>query len=228
MAGAVLLIIPFTLAHGGEAHDGPARRGEAVLFAHIVLMLASWWLLLPLGVILANRGRGADTESRLARWRSVSLGPAWFKLHLHFQYGGWLLQLAGFVCSVVYVQEHGTFGHFAGPHEAIGLVVVLLGSLQPLNAFLRPHAAADGEKRSRARAVWEVLHKGVGYGCLVGGIVAAPIGYNYLDYLGYDSVTQSAALGLMLALGATCLAVLSVSFTSAWPAVFSGLAKAAA
>lgn len=126
---------------------------------------------------------------------------------------------------MVYVQKFGTFAHFAGPHEVIGLIVVFVGTLQPLNAFFRPHKAPEGEKQPTKRVAWELYHKGAGYLCIVGAIIAVAIGLQYLAYLKYDALTQNVALGLAIALGGSCLLLLAVSFTPVWPRFFPFLAK---
>lgn len=45
------------------------------------------------------------------------------------------------------------------PPQIMGLVVMILGWLQPLNAFIRPHPAAKNEEKPKKRLVWEIVHK---------------------------------------------------------------------
>ena len=53
--------------------------------------------------------------------------------------------------------------HFSSPHQIMGIVTMCFMYLQPLNAIFRPHAPArPGEKRTRTRRVWELLHKNLG------------------------------------------------------------------
>lgn len=203
--------LPAALAHG----DGPGpKRGPPVLFAHFICMLLSWFLLLPLGVVLARRGRdghGAKTG-------------AWLRLHQACQYSGWVLQLVGFACAVAYVQGHGTFGHFAGPHELLGLVVVALGTLQPLNALVRPHAPEPGEPKPTARRVWEYWHKGAGYLCVFLAVITVVIGIQYLGLLNYDGTTMGVALALAAVFAVVWLGTFALSYTSAWPGAFRAAA----
>ena len=44
------------------------------------------------------------------------------------------------------------------PRGRLGMVVMCLGLIQPINGVLRPHKPAVGEPKSAARAVWEVPH----------------------------------------------------------------------
>jgi hypothetical protein len=216
MAHLPLLLLAAFLACASAAEQTsvPPRTAEPVLYAHFVLMLVSWWLLLPLGVVFARRGRAG----------SGGADDAWFKLHKVCQYSGWALQLAGFACAVVYVQLYGTFGHFGGPHEIVGLAVVALGTLQPFNALLRPHKEAS-EAKSTARIVWEVVHKGIGYLLIGGAILTGALGLTYLPLLNYDLTTRAVALALAVVLGAFWFLVLVLSFTPAWPPVFRLFAK---
>lgn len=71
---------------GAPAGAGLPKRGEAILFAHIVLMLIAWWFLLPLGMVFANRGRSSNKGSGAA-------DNAWFKLHSTLMPVGWVLQV---------------------------------------------------------------------------------------------------------------------------------------
>ena len=54
----------------------------------------------------------------------------------------------------------------AQAHGAMGLIVMILGLLQPLNAFFRPHNQ-PGEEKSKHRQYWEYVHKGSGYFAIV-------------------------------------------------------------
>ena len=49
-----------------------------------------------------------------------------------FQIFGLLISIAGFVCAILSVQ----FGHFMFAHAIIGLVIMVLGVFQPINALL--------------------------------------------------------------------------------------------
>jgi len=101
----------------------------------------------------------------------------WFAYHRIFQSVGCLLQLAGVACAVAFVQKGG-HSHFSTLHTVLGLVVVLLGTLQPLNAVFRPHPHKDNINKSffNARTLWEYMHKGTGYFAVLLGIVNVIIG----------------------------------------------------
>eukprot|EP00944_MAST-04C_sp_MAST-4C-sp1_P006372 g6372.t1 len=143
------------------------RNAEASLWAHIILMVLSWGFLLPLGVVVANRTRDMNTVR----------GDTWFVFHRTVQYIGWTLQIVGFACAIVYCQLHS--GHFTQIHTKIGLGIFVIGTLQPLNAYFRPHLPdknALDETKSSKRSLWEFMHKGLGYVAVAGGIINVILG----------------------------------------------------
>ena len=121
-------------------------------------MVASWGTMLPWGVVLAKR--------RVHQW---------FVYHRNLQSIGWLLQLIGMIAIVLHVQESsgGSGGaavvHFASLHGKIGLAVSSIGTLQPLNALMRPHSVNHVTgKRTKGRATWEIIHKTFGWLAVLG------------------------------------------------------------
>lgn len=132
-------------------------------------MTVSWGILLPLGVIVA----------RFYRHKEPTTGPKawWFVRHQLSQYGGLLLATVGFALAI-YMKWHTQ--HFDSVHAKLGLTVMIIGLLQPLNAFIRPK---PGDKY---RAIWSFCHKNLGYGAIVLAmptiflglrIIVAPKGY---------------------------------------------------
>jgi len=130
----------------------------SIMIGHGLLMMLSWGLILPMGVAVAHLHRQTLPKG----W--------WFKMHKALQYLGWFLQLVGFIMAFVYKEN----SHFQGKgiaelHMVLGGIVVLIGTLQPLNAFLRPHKT-PGEPISNNRKCWECSHKGFGYLAVLGGM----------------------------------------------------------
>lgn len=165
------------------------RAGEAELFGHFIFMIAAWGCVLPWGVALANRARNVDGVE----------GDAWFVAHRKLQSVGWVLQLVGFAMAVAYAER--VMSHFNSAHTIIGVVVTALGTLQPLNALVRPHAPAPGAVKSGARVAWEWLHKGLGYAATVGGVINVILGIDLVVALNYDdAVVVTAAVLFVLGL----------------------------
>mmetsp|Transcript_18149 Transcript_18149/g.48822 ORF Transcript_18149/g.48822 Transcript_18149/m.48822 type:complete len:357 (+) Transcript_18149:109-1179(+) len=177
------------------ADSVPLKRGEPLLFAHILCMCLSWGCLIPWGVTAARWGRDPENAPK----------GAWFVLHKRLQYAGWTLQLIGFACIVVHVELPGK-PHFTGGHTFFGLATVIIGTLQPLNAVFRPHADPT-EIKSPARRYWEYLHKGLGYIAVLLGVMAICFGIDLLDFYGYDMTTIT--VGIVLAV----LGILPPAFT---------------
>lgn len=152
------------------------RTPPAALWLHMLLMIWSWGTLLPWGAVLANRLRNPG---------SCKPG-AWFRMHKKLQITGWVLQLLGFLSAVLYCQYYAA--HFTQPHTYIGMAVVAAGTLQPLNALFRPHPPTGGwanDKKPFGRVVWELLHKGVGWGAIALGIVNIALGLQLAAKQGY-------------------------------------------
>jgi len=166
--------------------SAPAKRsGEAQLYLHLALMSIAWGGCLPLGVAIANRFRAK---------------PAWFTWHKRLQITGWALQLLGFCMAVWYCQEFSL--HFSSLHTWIGLIVVILGTLQPLNAAFRPHLE-EGKGKTMARLVFEVVHKGSGWTAVVLGMLNVLAGIWVVADKGYNAVT----IGIAATLATICLTV---------------------
>jgi hypothetical protein len=127
----------------GASDPAAARGGAAGYFSsimlHAIFMFLGWGVLLQAGHISARYFRRFD--------------PTWFKVHRAVQTAGLVLVIAGLIT----ISSKALKPHFAFAHGAIGLAVVLVGVLQPLNAFFRPH-----DKTSPARQKWRWLHFGLG------------------------------------------------------------------
>jgi hypothetical protein len=114
-------------------------------------MLASWGFMLPLGVLAAAWG---GNRFKLG-------GGKVFQLHRGLQSVGLLVAIAGVIYALVEIYD----GADEMPsHGIFGLIITVLGIMQPLNAVIRPHG--DGLNR----IVWELMHKNVGRIATVGAL----------------------------------------------------------
>jgi len=172
--------------------EASKKSAEAALWMHLICMILCFGALLPWGVALANRTRGAS-------------GGAWFKLHRGFQTAGWCIQLIGFAMALWHSGSNGG-GHFgsspnedAHGHMYIGLFVVILTTLQPVNAYFRPHPT-PGQSKSIGRWIFELVHKGCGYIAVVLGIFNMSSGIRLLSNQSYDDTVNFVAL-VLTALG---------------------------
>lgn len=166
----------------GSATETEKKSAEIALLFHLICMSVCWGGVLPWGVAIANRGR------------KVAGAPAgaWFKRHRMLQSIGLGGMLLGFIFALWHCESNvGT--HFNGLHTYIGIIVVVLGALQPLNAALRPHSPKDGEVRSVGRLAFEMAHKGSGWFAVVFGMLNVITGLFLLIQNGYNTTAVAVA-----------------------------------
>jgi len=189
---------------GSGASEQAALTGltyDAVFF-HGAAMLLAWGLCVPSGVIVARYYK--------------HLGSFWYKTHRTVQSLGVLLTVVAFgIIANAVTAAQGE--HFQGTHKQLGLVVTALAVLQPLNAFVRPHATEAGEEKTVLRAVWEVAHKGVGWLCLAAGVVNIFTGLE-LDIMKHGELAKARhallSLAVAFAVQASAVAALSAHLTA--------------
>ncbi|KAI8866294.1 hypothetical protein GQ42DRAFT_77198 [Ramicandelaber brevisporus] len=179
----------------------------ALVNAHAWLMFIGWGVLVPLAIFSARFARPFDTKLR------------WFQVHRAANTLGLLCILAGFAVIVYYWQSsyQGAVAHFSNDHGQLGLAVVILGVLQPLNAFFRPHReqhrnGLDGlpgtkgreyrfwNKPWTIRRAWEYLHHYVGRAAMIGAIINLFWGLWYKGIMPGD-MWHSALVGWVAAVG---------------------------
>ena len=134
---------------GVDTSTAALSATQQLVLAHGSLMLVSWGVLLPSGVLMAH----------FLRHRN----PTWFLLHRAVQSVGLLCALGGFIIALTQFAVFSD-GYYAPAqaHGSMGVIVMVLGLLQPLNAYFRPHKQKD-HPVSVNRQRWEWLHKGSGY-----------------------------------------------------------------
>lgn len=124
---------------------------EKKIIAHGVLMALGWGVAIPVGALVARMLR--------------HLGPVWFKAHRGVQSAGLVLVIVGFGVALGTAKQH-----FQSGHAILGLVVILLGLLQPLNALVRPHPGTPN------RWLFNLIHLGTGYSALVLSLINVFLG----------------------------------------------------
>ena len=107
----------------------------SLVWAHGGLMLIGWGIILPSGVVTARCRAGVGD-------------PEWFRLHRMMQCLGMLFTLSGFIIAVTQFSVFGE-GYYAPDkaHGIMGVVVMTLGILQPINGFLRLTTGSHGGAR---------------------------------------------------------------------------------
>ena len=192
---------------------------DSELLWHASLMIISWGWVLPSGVLFA-------------RFRHRQNG-LWFKIHRIMQPIGLFIAIIGWIIALV---NFDVFEYKGGDdndnnddedddddmedkeeeqeerkayyHGVMGCVVMIMGLMQPINAFIRPHAPQPGDPKPSSRLVWEIIHKSMGYfaitlavATIVLGTTIVPNSTNQLKFqLGYGIGAGCALLILFVCL----------------------------
>ena len=144
---------------------------DTLILAHGVVMWFAWAVFASIGIM-----------SSAFRWL-LPTGSLWFKIHKTLQVAVVVMDIVGFVLAILYTMNKGR-AHFDDTHMILGLVVTILTVLQPINACVRPHPPTKNgwaNDKPLARKVWEVAHKGLGYGTWIMACVAITLGLLLLD-----------------------------------------------
>jgi|ERR1712127_366099 len=161
---------------GGGEIDTSLPAAPWQVFVHFICMCLAWGAMLPSGVLFS-----------LVRDK-LTANNGWFPMHRSLQVTGWTLQLIAFCFIFFFVADAG-YDHFQPNHTHWGLTVVILGTLQPFNAAIRPHP----EPRTGARVAWEIVHKGCGYTAVVLGIYTIMLGVRLVEE-NYSTTTHTVAV----------------------------------
>lgn len=175
---------------------GISDKSYTVL-AHALCMLLGWGIFLPIGTALA-----AGMRDKLG-------APLWYTLHRNMQCFGLVLAIAGVLvitCSDFVVD----FNQYSN-HGNLGVIVTIIGALQPLNGFLRP------DKKAPRRYAWAYLHKGSGWLGLL--LAAATI---FMGIKKFDETQGATFPGAVDGIRATYIVVLVFTATLVVRGAFFG------
>ena len=129
---------------------------------HGALMFLGWGVLIPAGVTVARTMKHMD--------------PTWFNIHRGANSLGLLLAIAGLIVALV---KFGPLSVGSGSaesgHAIIGLLVMVIGVLQPFGGLLRPH------KGDPKRCYFNLIHGMVGRIGMTLGLVNILIGAFLVD-----------------------------------------------
>ena len=93
-------------------------------------------------------------------------------------------------------------------HKRMGVAVMILGWVQPLNALIRPHAPKTDSntgkkvKRTKLRLAWEILHKATGFTAIILAEITIFAGIKLIEMLGTieGKTWRNAYIGTVIAL----------------------------
>lgn len=142
---------------------GRAHLVDTAIAWHARLMVLSWGILLPLGVLIARFFKVMPRQN----WPERLDNRFWWLSHLGLQYMGGGLMLAAFA---LLAGAQGLKG-LATPHAVFGYAALALGLGQIVGGWLRGTKGGPGEASLRGdhydmtprRVAFEYLHKSLGY-----------------------------------------------------------------
>lgn len=157
---------------GSNTVDNGVSDGYRI--AHGAIMFIGFTFFLPAGFFIS-------------RYSRTLIGENWFVLHIVSQLAGYLIAFAGFVIALWMVKGQ----HFKTKfHAQLGVSIIVAAIVQIALGFFRPHAAPQGEKRTRTRLIWEMAHRFFGLLIILIAIVTVFAGLGqykapYGWYIGY-------------------------------------------
>jgi len=125
-------------------------RNQKASLAHGSLMIIGWGFLLPTGIAAAH-------------FLKYLPNALWFKLHRIIQTCGLIVAFTGWVVALVSFDDIFSVQDISFVHGTLGMIVMVIGLMQPFNALIRPHPPGEGQSRSFKRLFWEIVHKSCGY-----------------------------------------------------------------
>lgn len=129
-------------------HDDELDRKHALMVVHGALMLLGWGLLLPMGVAVAVLRN--------------QIGSQWIKWHRNLQLAGVSMGLGGYFVARA-MTDHHSHEALISLHHVCGMFLTFWAVFQVAIGLLRPHPPKPDETKSVIRAVWEPIHKALGY-----------------------------------------------------------------
>ncbi|KAJ9546495.1 hypothetical protein OSB04_019038 [Centaurea solstitialis] len=117
-------------------------------------------------------------------------------IHVYSQYSGLAITFLGILFAVAELRGF----HLGSLHVKFGILTVLTGCIQPINAYLRPKKPVNNDPDPSGslsrRVIWEYAHAYIGRSAILVGVVALITGMKHLGERYDDENT----IGLMWAL----------------------------
>ncbi|KAL3817090.1 hypothetical protein ACHAXA_009921 [Cyclostephanos tholiformis] len=118
-----------------------------IWLAHGIMAFLAWAVFVPISVSAA-----------LFRDRFPK-GPLWFNLHRNFNTASFSLLVVTFAIAVAYTTKEGFSSHFTNKHGVIGLIMLILTTVQMSFGLFRPSLTL---KKTQRRKIWEYGHRFLG------------------------------------------------------------------
>ncbi|XP_021719418.1 cytochrome b561 and DOMON domain-containing protein At4g17280-like [Chenopodium quinoa] len=124
---------------------GAAGLGSSWKYAHGVMNVVSWGILMPLGIIIARHMKAIIP----------SADPTWFYLHVGCQLTAYIVGVAGWATGLKISNGSHEFFHLS--HRWIGIILFCMATLQVSALLIRPHI------EHQYRNYWNKYHHTIGY-----------------------------------------------------------------
>ncbi|KIW08246.1 uncharacterized protein PV09_01173 [Verruconis gallopava] len=149
---------------------------KPIMLAHGILSCAAFGFFFPAGSILLRALRGKQVPRIHAYWQTMS----------------WIVAIAGFVTGV-YMSAHGGHGTFVSPngHKQIGLVVIIIMTLQPVIGIMHHMIFKKSEKST----IYGYVHRFLGRAALIMGGINIGLGIQ----LGHATLQRTVAYSVITA-----------------------------
>lgn len=155
----------------GDSSKKISQSSSNMAFAaHGALMFLGIWMFMPGAVVWSRFGRPGPGDKPSAEWLS------W---HKNLMITATILVIVAAIVAYADVAKLGA-EHYDGAHGKLGLAVIIIILVQPVNGFLRPGNPPEGLPKSTKRVNWERFHKSTGYLVLFLGFIAVITGIDEL------------------------------------------------
>ncbi|KAL8244476.1 hypothetical protein R6Q59_010734 [Mikania micrantha] len=165
-----------------------------VLAVHGFMMFLAWGMFLPAGILAA-------------RYTKHLPGDIWFKVHVYLQYSGLAITFFGLLFAVAELRGF----HLGSLHVKFGILTILMGCMQPINAYFRPKKP-ETENPSTKRVIWEYIHTNIGRCSIFVGISALITGMKHLGERYNDENTLGLTWALIVWVSLGALTVVYLEF----------------
>lgn len=161
---------------------GADHRVDGRAAWHGRLMVVSWSLMLPLGVLAARYFKITPRQP----WPAVLDNKCWWRIHLWLQVGGSLIGVLGLLLVLPLSSRQASLAQW---HALGGWLVMLCACIQLVSGFLRGSKGGPASEQMHGdhylmtahRVRFERLHKGIGWLALLLALLTTLAGLVMVD-----------------------------------------------
>jgi len=176
-----------------EEASCPNYSDSKLYRVHGFLMMVAWMLLLPFGIFL-----GATKDAFNLRANAKTCGGKalqfWFVVHRPLQISGVLVMFVSFII-VLAANTTTERPHMTLPHHFLGLITVILATLQPVLAWSRKMGKGDKQKHT-IHLIWHIKHAIFGYSAQILAFATVYLGIRYVQNGSTDTESPIRPLSL--------------------------------